>query len=327
MIPPDQMRFGEYLQASKLNKFHEDLFQKLHQKYTDSKHGNFVDWQSKIESLPNIIPSYIDFSLDVPVIGNQSDCSTDQLNQIRNTLMTLSPWRKGPLEIFGIYIDSEWRSDWKWARIAPHITSLENKIVLDVGCGNGYYALRMQAMGAEFVIGIDPTWLFVFQFLSIQKYIENIQRTFALPFALEELPDKITGFDNIFSMGVLYHRKEPVDHLQKVFDMLSQNGQFILETLVITDDKGKELIPKDRYANMRNVWKIPSCTLLKNWLNEVGFVEVEIIDITKTTCEEQRKTKWMKGFSLQEALDPCNSDLTIEGYPAPIRACVIANKS
>ena len=326
MIPPDQLRFAKYLQASRLKEYQEDLCQKLYQKYTDPKHGNFADWQSKIESLPKITPSYIDFSLDAPVIGYASDCNTEQITQIRNTLMTLSPWRKGPLDIFGIFIDSEWRSDRKWARIEPHITSLENKIVLDIGCGNGYYALRMQAKGAELVIGIDPTWLYVFQFLSIQKYFENIQRTFVLPLALEELPKKFKEFDTIFSMGVLYHRKEPVGHLQNVFDMLSKNGQFILETLVITDDKGVELIPKDRYANMRNVWKIPSCILLKQWLNEVGFVDVEIIDVTKTTFDEQRKTEWMNGFSLQEALDPCDSNLTIEGYPAPTRACVIAYK-
>lgn len=326
MIPPDRLKLDELLHASRLKYYKKEIFQKLQQKYTNSKHGNFNDWRSKVESLPIINPSYFNLSTDVPVIGHQADCNTEQINQIRLTLMALSPWRKGPFELFGIYIDSEWKSNWKWARIAPYIKDLKHKVVLDIGCGNGYYALRMQSMGAELVIGIDPTWLFVFQFLSIQKYIENIQRTFVLPFSLEEFPEGLAGFDTIFSMGVLYHRKEPMKHLQKVYDMLVQKGQFILETLVITDDSDKELAPTDRYANMRNVWKIPSCIQLKCWLNEVGFSGIEIIDITKTTIDEQRKTEWMKGYSLQEALDPCNFDLTIEGYPAPTRACVIACK-
>ena len=326
MIPPDLSKLDDLLNASRFKDFKKDIFQKLQQKYTNPKNGNFNDWRLKIESLPCITPSFFDFSLDAPMIGYQTDCNTEQINQIRQTLMALSPWRKGPFELFGIYIDSEWRSNLKWSRIVPYINNLEHKVVLDIGCGNGYYALRMQSLGAELVIGIDPTWLFVFQFLSIQKYIESIQRTFVLPFALEELPKGFAGFDTIFSMGVLYHRRKPMEHLQKVYDMLVKNGQFALETLVITDDSGKELIPVNRYANMRNVWIIPSCSLLKSWLHEVGFVDVEIIEVTKTTFEEQRKTKWMKGYSLQEALDPNDSGLTIEGYPSPTRAFVIACK-
>ncbi len=326
MIPPDQRRLEELLQVSRLKQYQKDLLLRLNQKYSDPKHGHFAVWCSQLESLPTISPSRVDIKQDAPVIGHQSDCSVEQINQIKNTLMAFRPWRKGPFELFGIYIDSEWRSDFKWTRIAPYINNLEHKVVLDIGCGNGYYALRMQALGAELVIGVDPSWLFVFQNLAIQKYTQSIQRTFVLPFMFEEFPKVLSGFDSIFSMGVLYHRKNPLIHLQSICDMLTDDGQFILETLAITDDSVKELIPAERYANMRNVWKIPNCMQLKNWLHKVGFNNIEVVDVTKTTINEQRKTEWMTGHSLQDALDPYNNELTIEGYPAPIRVCVIASK-
>ena len=63
-------------------------------------------------------------------------------------LHALQPWRKGPFSLFGVQIDTEWRSDWKWNRVAPHLSPLAGRRVLDVGCGNGYYGWRMCAAGA-----------------------------------------------------------------------------------------------------------------------------------------------------------------------------------
>jgi tRNA (mo5U34)-methyltransferase len=30
---------------------------------------------------------------------------------MRQALMGLSPWRKGPFDLFGVHVDTEWRSD------------------------------------------------------------------------------------------------------------------------------------------------------------------------------------------------------------------------
>ena len=36
------------------------------------------------------------------------------------TLMrNLMPWRKGPFSLYGVNINTEWRSDWKWENGAP----------------------------------------------------------------------------------------------------------------------------------------------------------------------------------------------------------------
>ena len=327
MSPSDRELFIELLNSTRLKEFQVELIKQLDNKYTDPKHGNFSEWQQVVKSLPKITPSLIYLDKEAPIIGNSNDCTSEVRQSLEDKLKTLSPWRKGPFKVFGIYIDSEWRSDLKWTRLAPHIKDLNDKLVLDIGCNNGYYALRMQAMGAKFVMGIEPTWLYVFQYLAVQNYLVHEQRAFVLPFALEELPEALTGFDTIFSMGVLYHRQEPLMHINQVHKLLDRGGQFVLETLIIEDKNADVLIPNERYANMRNVWMIPSYALIDQWLKESGFVNIQLIDSTKTTTGEQRQTDWMTGYSLADALNPNDPNLTIEGYPAPLRATVIADKA
>ena len=322
----DRSRFIELLKGTRLETFQFELINQIDHKYTNPKHGSFDDWGNLIESLPAVTPSLINLNQSGPIIGERNDCSSETREIIENKLKALSPWRKGPFNVFDIHIDSEWRSDWKWSRIAPHIKDLKHKLVLDIGSSNGYYALRMQAMGASLVIGIDPTWIYVFQFLALQKYLANSQRVFVLPFALQDLPGSLSGFDTIFSMGVLYHQREPQTHFKHIYELLADGGQFILETLIIKDKDADVLIPNKRYANMRNVWMIPSYALLKIWLNESGFTNIQLIDTTKTSIQEQRRTEWMTGHSLADAFDPKDSSLTAEGYPAPIRASVVAEK-
>lgn len=234
------------------------------------------------------------------------------------------PWRKGPFKLFDITIDTEWHSDWKWNRLIPHL-DLTEKRILDVGCGNGYYAWRMLGAGAQSVIGIDPNLLFICQFLAIKKYLPN-SPVWILPFTLEDLPNQSENFDTVFSMGVIYHRRSPIDHLLALKDCLKKGGQLVLETLVVEGDAQQLLVPEDRYAQMRNVWFIPSVAALILWLKRVGFTEIQCVDVSQTTIAEQRATSWMTFKSLPDFLNPSNPNLTIEGLPAPRRAILLATK-
>ena len=244
--------------------------------------------------------------------------------QLHKALMGLSPWRKGPFDVFGVHIDTEWRSDWKWSRVSPHL-DLKGKRVLDVGCGNGYYQWRMLGAGADSVIGVDPNWLFFCQFQAIQRYLPDLP-AWHLPFALEDLPANLEGFDTVFSMGVLYHRRSPIDHLLALKDCLVKGGELVLETLVVEGDVQQVLVPEDRYAQMRNVWFLPSVPALELWLRRAGFVDVRCVDVSITTVEEQRGTDWMRFQSLSDYLDPADHSRTVEGLPAPMRAVIVARK-
>ena len=248
--------------------------------------------------------------------------------------MGLHPWRKGPYQLFALTIDTEWRSDWKWDRVLPHIAPLKNRLVLDVGCGNGYHCWRMLGEGARQVIGIDPSAKFVFQFNVLKHYLGDLPVD-VLPLGIEQLPTEMQCFDSVFSMGVLYHRRSPIDHLLQLKGCLKPGGQLVLETLVIEGGPGEVLVPtgdgpnadSSRYARMRNVWFLPSVATLESWLRRVGFTDIQTIDESDTSLDEQRSTRFMSYQSLVDFLDPGDESLTIEGYPAPRRAALIATKS
>ena len=312
------------------------------------KHGDYPDWQDAIERLPDVTPTYIDLDEDVVRIGRPEDCSASQRAVIRQQLQRLLPWRKGPFNLFGVEIDAEWRSDMKWRRLQDKITPLSGRIVLDVGCGNGYYGWRMLGAGATRVVGTDPTLRYVMQQRAIAKYLPDAPFDI-LPFTLEALvsetipaqtsapaqagagihiADSLSppgGFDTVFSMGVIYHRRDPARHIRELLRFLRPGGELVLESLVIDTDYGEVLTPRDRYAMMRNIRAVPSVATLKNWLFDAGLTSIDVADISVTTPAEQRVTGWTFEQSLSDFLDPLDPGLTVEGYPAPERAIVICS--
>ncbi len=307
---------------SELARFRDDLETSINDRLLARPHGRADEWNAVLDSLPAVEPGdAIDFTADTIKIGEARPEIEDELTQ---ALQQFKPWRKGPWDLFGITIDTEWRSDWKWQRLAPHIEPLDDRLVLDVGAGNGYYMLRSLGAGARFALGVDPTMLFLYQFAAIQRYARTGQAAL-LPLRGEDLP-AFGVFDTAFSMGVLYHRRSPIDHLTELHSTLRPNGQLVMETLVIEGDEQEVLMPEDRYAQMANVWFIPSASALELWIARAGFDNIETVDETVTTTEEQRATDWMTFQSLADFLDPDHSELTIEGLPTPRRAIITANR-
>lgn len=302
-------------------------------------HGDMPRWRAALRDLPKV-EARMQADMAAPVLGETAD---DQI-ALHDTLMRLHPWRKGPVCLAGCMIDSEWRSDWKWDRLSPHL-QLHGARVLDIGCGNGYFGWRMLAAGARLVVGVDPTLLFVMQWLAC-RHFAGPQANFVLPLGIEDLPGLSPGakskndtgqahmdtnldpnLDVVCSMGVLYHRRDPLEHLQQLRQLLRSGGQMVLETLVLPADQAEEvLLPKERYARMRNVWAIPGTAKLLDWVEQAGFKAIRLVDTTPTRLEEQRSTAWMTFESLAEALDPQNPRQTLEGYPAPVRAIILATR-
>lgn len=317
--------FFQFMQQSRLAPWLDTLPAQLEQVEQENAHGKQGEWLAVLENLPELHPSSVDFNGSAVRIGTSEDVDAFGRERLLSSLQALIPWRKGPYQLFGIDIDTEWRSDWKWERILPHLSSLQDRLVLDVGCGSGYHLWRMYAAGAQAVIGIDPTLLFLTQF-EVIKYYAGEYPVWMLPLKSEDLPDlHQKGFDTVFSMGVLYHRRDPIGHLQELRRAMCTGGELVLETLVVEGDEHTALVPQDRYAKMRNVWFIPSVAMLQLWLQRVGFRDIRVVDITRTSVEEQRCTAWSKGESLVDFLDPDDPQRTIEGYPAPLRATVIAS--
>jgi len=288
----------------------------------DSRHGDWPRWMDALGRLPEP-PTDAVAELDASAIRLTSPSFADSVD-LEQSLRDLLPWRKGPFDLLGVHIDTEWRSDWKWDRILPHLSSLEGRRVLDVGCGSGYHLWRMLGAGAELAVGVEPMPLFLVQFLAV-AHLLNAHRAMILPKTLEQYPRRPV-FDTVFSMGVLYHRRDPLGHLRELAECLRPGGELVLETLIVEGDERTVLMPTDRYASMRNVWFLPSPAQLVIWLQRLGYKDVRVVDVTPTSTDEQRYTDWIgPRQSLADFLDPEDPSRTIEGYPAPVRATLVAN--
>lgn len=312
-----------YLPDSPLQPWAENLPRQIADGLCEKRYGDLPQWKAALAQLPTINSTRNNFSEKVE-IGAVDDCDEETRLKLRKPLEDLIPWRKGPYWIHGIHIDTEWRSDWKWERVIPHLAPLKNRLILDVGCGNGYHCWRMLGEGAQRIIGIDPSPRFVVQFHMVKQLAGGHYPIDVLPVGIEDLPNKLHAFDTVFSMGVFYHRKSPMDHLRELKEALRSGGQLVLETLVIEGGMGEVLVPEGRYAMMNNVWFIPSCDTMLSWMRKMGFTNPRVVDVCATSTQEQRSTPWMKYHSLPEFLHPENPALTAEGHPAPIRAVFVA---
>lgn len=290
---------------------------RITERLSSAHHGDYPAWRASLDALPDLACTEIAMGDTVAALGT---ASAHQQQLLRDALMGLHPWRKGPFNLFGVHVDCEWRSDLKWQRVAPHL-EVSGATVLDVGSGNGYYGWRMLEAGAELVLGVDPTVLFSMQHQAVNKYL-NDQRNWVVPLRFEELPEH--QFDSVFSMGVIYHRRDPRAHVERLFAYTRPGGQVVLESLVVTGSQ--DLKPGGRYARMGNVHVVPTPNALCDWLRQAGFAQVRVADVTTTTTDEQRSTNWMRFQSLAEALDPRDPSRTVEGYPAPVRAVVVGQR-
>ncbi|MFW5815407.1 MAG: tRNA 5-methoxyuridine(34)/uridine 5-oxyacetic acid(34) synthase CmoB [Wenzhouxiangella sp.] len=285
-----------------------------------ARHGDFARWRKQLATLPAVPTEWhIDGGW---LVAGQPVAAPASLAE---SLRAFMPWRKGPLRLAGLAIDTEWRSDWKWERIAPHV-DLNGCRVLDVGAGNGYFGWRMLDAGAAEVIGCDPTQLFVLQH-AIIRHFAGPTAPHLLARRLEDLPGELADFDAVFSLGVLYHRRHPAQHLADLHRRLKPGGLLVLETLVAPGELAELLPTPGRYAGMPNVHGLPTLALLEQWLHGSGFDAARCVDRSPTTIEEQRRTEWMPYHSLAQALDPARPEWTVEGLPAPVRTVWLARRA
>jgi tRNA (mo5U34)-methyltransferase len=313
----------DHWRGGDLDRWAQSLPHQLETGLSQQRYGDLGRWLQVLDALPDLQADTV--QLDTACVGASLANGLPAAHQaeLKSILLGLHPWRKGPYELFGVHIDTEWRSDWKWDRLLPGLAPLDGRRVLDVGCGSGYHCWRMLGAGACEVIGIDPTPLFVVQFWALQKYLQQ-EHIWVIPAGIEQVPPSLRAFDTVFSMGVLYHRRSPMDHLLELKDCLRPGGQLVLETLVIDGGPGATLVPEGRYARMGNVWFLPSPDTLLGWLRKLGFNNAQVVDVSVTGTDEQRATEWMTFHSLANFLDPDDPSKSIEGYPAPMRAVVTA---
>ncbi|MDF1876994.1 tRNA 5-methoxyuridine(34)/uridine 5-oxyacetic acid(34) synthase CmoB [Sulfurimonas sp. SAG-AH-194-L11] len=232
---------------------------------------------------------------------------------------TLMPWRKGPFKIGTTFIDTEWQSNIKYNLLRPHF-DLKNKRVADIGCNNAYYMFRMLEDKPKSLVGFDPSPLYKTQFDFINHFVKS-DIVYEL-LGVEHVEFYEEKFDIIFCLGVLYHRSDPVAMLKQLYKGLDKQGEVILDTFYIKGESEICLCPKSSYSKIPNIYFVPTIPALKNWCLRAGFKSFEVLETSITESNEQRKTQWIEGQSLEDFLDPNDSSKTVEGYPAPARVYV-----
>jgi len=270
-----------------------------------------------VDNLPNIENSKL--NLQDKITLTCKGITDEDKKHIHESALGLRPWRKGPFQVFDTFIDTEWKSYIKYNLLRAHF-NLEDKIVGDIGCNNGYYLFRMLEDKPKKIVGFDPSALCKLQFDFINHFAKTEIKYELL--GVEHLPFYEHKFDILFCLGVLYHRGDPVKTLKELYNSLNKNGELILDTFMIDGDDANALCPGKTYSKIPNVYFVPTIKALQNWSEKAKFSSFEVLEIKKTELNEQRRTDWILGESLGDFLDPNNPELTIEGYPAPKRLYV-----
>ncbi len=283
--------------------------------------NNIKSLRAELEILPNINDAT--FSLENTIKISSENISNEENRQIKDLAWALRPWRKGPFDIFNTFIDSEWKSFLKYNLLEPHF-DLKDKCVADIGCNNGYYLFKMLKHKPKKLVGFDPSIHYKTQFDFINHFIKSPIIYELL--GIEHLPFFENKFDVIFCLGVLYHRSDPAHALKALYSGLNDGGELILDTFMIDGYDPYALTPENRYSKIPNIYFIPTIKALENWCMRAKFKDFEVLEIKTTDLDEQRKTEWIQGESLENFLDPNDKSLTIEGYPAPKRVYVKLRK-
>ncbi|WP_456380631.1 tRNA 5-methoxyuridine(34)/uridine 5-oxyacetic acid(34) synthase CmoB [Hydrogenimonas sp.] len=279
---------------------------------------NIAPIREALERLPEV--GEVEVSLGDCVRLRSDAIAPETIEKIESVARKMMPWRKGPFDLFGIFIDSEWRSDRKFNLLKPYL-DLEGKRVADVGCNNGYYMFRMLELRPAGILGVDPSPLFRSQFDLINRYVESDRLRYEM-LGIEHMRGFADIFDTVFCLGVLYHRSDPVVALKSLKQSLKRGGELYLDTFMIEGEEPVCLVPESTYSKISNVHFVPTIPALENWCKKAGFERFEVLEIVKTDPEEQRRTDWSRGESLEDFLHPEDPESTVEGYPAPRRVYI-----
>lgn len=131
---------------------------------------------------------------------------------------------------------------------------VEDRRVLDLGCGSGYGTVLLQEHGAGAVVGLDLD----------PRSIRYARRRFSregVEFRVgdaEALPPDLGRFDFVVASNVLEHLRSPQRAVERLAHLLSPRGRLLVAVPPIVDDRGlavHEAIPYHRSNLLIEQWQ------------------------------------------------------------------------
>ena len=185
----------------------------------------------------------------------------------------------------------------EWQTFKNMFPNLENKRILDLGCGFGWHCKYAIENNAKEVIGIDSSE----KMLAKAKSINNDENIEYIHSSIEEVDIKKEYFDVVISSLVLHYIEDFNSVCKKVYNGLKDGGDFVfsVEHPVFTA-QGKQEWHTDELGNIVH-WPVD------NYFNEGKRVSNFLgEDVTKyhKTLTTYISTLVNCGFEIKEIVEP-----------------------
>jgi len=171
----------------------------------------------------------------------------------------------------------------KWSRIEPYINEIDvkSKRVLDAGCNEGFFSLKLAQLGAREVVAFDADELRIKKAKFAAETLEASGIAYKVMDIFDGSIDKLGHFDFVLCMGFLHrvpHPYEALQQLAKISDTILiewkslKEGTFHLPIMKFCGGKSKD---SNKYSGL--YW-VPSVRCVADILETLGFTHKLVID-------------------------------------------------
>jgi len=171
----------------------------------------------------------------------------------------------------------------KWERIREFfdIIDIKGMRVLDVGCSEGFFSLKLAELGAREVVGIDADKLRIKKARSVSQILGISNITYEVADIFDNDVERYGRFDFVLCMGFLHRVPYPYEAIRRLAAMSDvilfewkslREGSFDLPVMKFCGGQSKD---SNIYSGL--YW-LPSVQCVTDMLRSLGFAHNLVVD-------------------------------------------------